>query len=221
MRRLALAAVVLLCGLFVAPATATAAAAGAASRVSAPQAQGSIGLRLVDVPVTAGNDPRARLYVVDHLAPGAVIHRRIQISNTSRADTSIALYPAGATIAHGTFLGGAGHARNDLSMWTSVTPDAATVRAGARLTATVTIAVPGDAAPGEQYGVVWAEARSAPTAGGVTEVNRVGIRLYVSVGPGGAPAANFAIESLAAQRSARGRPSVVAMVHNTGVAPWT
>jgi hypothetical protein len=50
----------------------------------------------------------------------------------------------------------------------------------------------------------------------VTEVNRVGIRLYVSVGPGGAPAANFTIESLTAQRSAQGQPLVVATVHNTG-----
>jgi hypothetical protein len=212
MRRLGLAALVLLCGVLLAPAP----AASAAYRLSAPKGQGSIGLRLLDVPVTAGNDPRARLYVVDHLAPGAVIHRRIQISNTSRANTPIALYPAGATIAHGTFQGAAGHARNDLSTWTSVTPGGATIPAGGQLTATVTIAVPRDAAPGEQYGVVWAEARSAPTAGGVTEVNRVGIRLYVSVGPGGAPAANFTIESLTAQRSAQGQPLVVATVHNTG-----
>jgi hypothetical protein len=44
----------------------------------------------------------------------------------------------------------------------------------------------------------------------------VGIRLYVSVGPGGAPTANFTIESLTAKRSAQGRPLVVATVHNTG-----
>ena len=173
------------------------------------------GLRLLDVPVTAGNDPRARLYVVDHLAPGAVIHRRIQISNSSRADTSIALYPAGATIAQGTFQGAGGHTRNDLSTWTSVTPDGATIAGGGQLMATVTIAVPRDAAPGEQYGVVWAEARSAPDAAGVTEVNRVGIRLYVSVGPGGAPAANFTIESLpSASLSRSATPSA-------SRSPWT
>ena len=89
--------------------------------------------------------------------------------------------------------------------------------AGGKLTATVTISVPADAAPGEQYGVVWAEARSAPNAGGgVTQVSRVGIRLYVSVGPGGAPAADFTIDSLTAERSAAGEPTVVASVHNTG-----
>ena len=77
--------------------------------------------------------------------------------------------------------------------------------------------MPDDAAPGEQYGVVWAEVRSAPTVGGgVIEVNRVGIRLYLSVGPGGAPAADFQIDSLTAERSAAGQPVVLAAVYNTG-----
>jgi hypothetical protein len=83
--------------------------------------------------------------------------------------------------------------------------------------ATVTITVPGDAAPGEQYGVVWAEARSDDeSAGGVIQVSRVGIRLYVSVGPGGAPAADFTIESLTAGRSPDGQPMLSASVRNTG-----
>ena len=83
--------------------------------------------------------------------------------------------------------------------------------------ALVTISVPSDATTGEQYGVVWAETRSAPIAGGgVIQVSRVGIRLYVSVGPGGVPAADFTIDSLTALRSADGRPTVLATVHNTG-----
>src|SRR5260221_2820732 len=44
---------------------------------------GSIGLRLVDVPTGARDDPRARLYVFDHLLPRTVIHRRIDVSNTT------------------------------------------------------------------------------------------------------------------------------------------
>ena len=71
-----------------------------------------------------------------------------------------------------------------------MTPDVADLAVG-RATATVTLAVPGDASPGERYGVVWAETRAADAAGGVTQINRVGIRLYVSVGPGGSPAADF------------------------------
>jgi hypothetical protein len=98
-----------------------------------------------------------------------------------------------------------------------VTPGAPDIPAGGRVTAIVTITVPHDAAPGEQYGAVWAEARSAPIAGGgVVQVNRVGIRLYLSIGPGGPPAANFAIVSLTAKRSLDGRPIVLASVHNTG-----
>jgi hypothetical protein len=180
-------------------------------------AAGGIGLRLVDVPVAARDDPRARVYIVDHLAPGRVIHRRIEVSNTTASTAHVVLYPAAATIADGAFRGAAGHTPNDLSTWTSVRPGASDVPAGGRVTATVTIAVPRDAPPGEQYGVVWAEARSAPIAGGgVVRVSRVGIRLYLSVGPGGQPAANFAIDSLTAKRSRDGQPMVLATVHNTG-----
>ena len=178
---------------------------------------GSIGLRLVDAPVSAGNDPRAKLYIVDHLAPGTVIHRRIEVSNTTGATQHVALYTAAATISGGSFLGSEGHTPNDLSTWTSISPDAPDVPAGGLLTATVTIAVPADAAPGEQYGVVWAEAATAPVARrGVTQVSRVGIRLYLSVGPGNPPAADFSIDSLTAQRSAGGHPMVLASVHNSG-----
>ena len=178
---------------------------------------GSIGLRLVDVPVAARDDPRARVYIVDHLAPGAVIHRRIEVSNTTPAAMHVVLYPAAATIANGSFLGSAGHTANELSTWASVRSDAGDVAAGGRVTASVTIAIPRDAAPGERYGVIWAETRSASGAGGgITQVSRVGIRLYVSVGPGGPPASDFTIRSLTAERSADGQPIVVATVHNNG-----
>jgi hypothetical protein len=190
--------------------------AGAAT-TSAAGDPGSIGIRLVDEPATAGDDPRARVYIVDHLNPGTTIKRRIEVSNTTRATTRLALYAAAANIVDGSFLGAVAHTPNDVTTWTTVTPGRPEVPAGAKVTATVTIAVAEDAAPGERYGVVWAEARSAPKAGGgVTEVSRVGIRLYISVGPGGPPAANFSIESLTAERSADGRPMVVAAVHNTG-----
>jgi hypothetical protein len=189
--------------------------AGAATTSPPPVAGDSIGLRLVEAPATAGNDPRARTYIVDHLAPGAVIQRRIEVSNTTTSTARVSLYPAAAGIEQGSFLGAAGHTPNDLSTWTSVDLGAPDVPAGGFVTAVVTIAVPPDAAPGEQYGVVWAEGRSAPT-GGVTQVNRVGIRLYISVGPGGPPAVDFRIESLTAQRAADGRPTVLAAVHNTG-----
>ena len=189
------------------------------SAVAAPAqaSKGSLGVQLLDVPTSARLDPRARLYIVDHVAPGAVIHRRIQVSNSTASTTNVAIYPAAAMIAKGTFVGAAGHTKNELSTWASVRPGAPGIRAGGRRTAVVTIRVPRDAAPGERYGVVWAETRSAPATGdGITQVNRVGIRLYLSVGPGGPPAANFKIDSVTAKRSPDGRPMVLATVHNTG-----
>ena len=47
-------------------------------------------------------------------------------------------------------------------------------------------------------------------------MNRVGVRMYVSIGPGGAPPSNFVIRSLAAKRSATGERLVVARVQNSG-----
>ena len=207
-------AALVITGVTTVPTGASAAASGPAYRAADT---GSIGIRLLDAPVSAGNDPRAQVYIVDHLAPGTIIHRRIEVTNTTASTAHILLYPAAASIANGSFLGAAGHTPNDLSTWTSVSPGAPDVPAGGHVTATVTISLPRDAAPGEQYGVVWAEARSAPIAGGgLIQVNRVGIRLYVSVGPGGPPAAKFTIVSLTAIRASDGRPTVQASVHNTG-----
>jgi hypothetical protein len=78
----------------------------------------------------------------------------------------------------------------------------------------VTIAVPAGATEGERYGAALAE-HSAAGAGGLTMVNRVGIRIYLSVGPGGEPVTAFTIDSMTAQRPAGG-PIVTATVHNTG-----
>lgn len=57
---------------------------------------GSVGLRLTEVPASARDDPRAQLYIVDHLAPGTVIHRQIEVSNTTASSQRVALYAAAA-----------------------------------------------------------------------------------------------------------------------------
>lgn len=178
---------------------------------------GGIGLRLLDVPATTLQEPRARLYIVDHLAPGTTVHRRIAVSNTTASSIPLSLYPAAATVVRGSFTGAAAHTPNELSSWTSVRPARVHIRAGGQVTASVTITVPQNASPGERYGVIWAEARSSGALGGhIVQVSRVGLRLYLSVGRGGPPAADFAIDSLTARRSADGRPVVIASVHNTG-----
>jgi hypothetical protein len=189
-----------------------------ASAATSEKPPGSIGIRLIDDPATSGRDPRARLYITDHVAPGTRIDRRIEVSNSTDSTAHVLMYSSAATIVEGSFIGSAGHTPNELSTWTSVTPGALDVPADGRMTVDVSIAVPSDAAPGEQYGVIWAEVSSAgsPGAGSVTQVSRVGIRQYVSVGPGGPPAADFTIDSLTAERSPQGRPVVLATVHNTG-----
>ena len=201
-------------------ATATVNASASSTPARPPAAAsvaGSIGVQLLNVPIGARYDPRARLYVVDHLHPGTVIHRLIEVSNATASTRAIALYTAAATIGHGAFVGAAAHTPNDLSTWTTITPSASEIPAGGHLNARVTIAVPRDASPGEQYAVAWAETRTVPPGGqGITQVSRVGIRLYLSVGPGGPPPSKFKIESLTAGRAGNGQPMVVATVHNTG-----
>lgn len=178
---------------------------------------GGIGVRLLDAPAATAEDPRAGLYIIDHLAPGTVIERRIEVTNTTAAPAAIKMYAAAASIDDGAFVGDAGDSPNELSTWNAVRPNTLDLDAGGRANVTVTIAVPSDAASGERYAVVWAEVRSgAAPVSGVEQVNRVGLRQYLSVGPGGPPAADFTVDSLTASRSADGGPLVLATVHNTG-----
>jgi hypothetical protein len=67
--------------------------------------------------------------------------------------------------------------------------------------------------------VIWAQQSSiVRMADGfaVKEVNRVGIRMYLSIGRGGVPPTNFTISAITGHRSASGRPYLTALVHDTG-----
>jgi hypothetical protein len=178
---------------------------------------GGIGIRLVNVQSASRADPRARTYIVARLAPGKSLRRRVEIGNSTQATANVAVYPAGATLRHGRFGFAPGHTQNELSRWTSVGRKVIRLAPGTSEFETVTIVVPPKASPGERYAVVWAEiSEPAPTAGGVTRVNRVGVRMYVSIGPGGAPPPNFTIGTLAARRAANGEPVVATRIHNVG-----
>src|SRR5580704_12856010 len=63
-------------------------AAVPASRAAA----GGIGVRLADVPSGELNDPRDRIYVVEHVHPGTTIDRRIEVSNTTSSALHVVLY---------------------------------------------------------------------------------------------------------------------------------
>src|SRR5487761_1599761 len=95
--------------------------AARASSAVAPKPQG-VGIRLVDIPTALANDPRARQYIIDHLAPGTTISRRVEVTNYTSEPQVVTLYAAAATISGGSFLFGAGRAANELTSWTTVDP---------------------------------------------------------------------------------------------------
>jgi hypothetical protein len=176
-----------------------------------------LGIRLVDVPTTAADDPRARSYIVDHLRPGATIQRRVEVVNGTAKPVRVSVYPAAAGVSKDGFVGAAGHTQNDVASWTTVEPATLGLAAREKALVKVTVRVPSQAVEGENYGVIWAETTTGSTkAGGVTQVSRVGVRQYLSVGPGGAPRSDFDIVSLTAARDSADTPVVQAAVHNTG-----
>ncbi|HUQ62130.1 MAG TPA: hypothetical protein VM121_00060 [Acidimicrobiales bacterium] len=193
----------------------TAMTASAQAQAPAPN---SVGIRIVDAPENRSDDPRARQYIVDHIPPGTTIERRVEITNGTAEVQEVQLYPAAGSIKDGNFQFADGRTANDLTTWTTVNPTSVSPPAGGAVLATVTVAVPADASPGERYGVLWAELPAAAPAagGGVTAVNRVGVRIYLSVGEGGEPASDFGITTFEARRDAEGNPLVAATVHNTG-----
>jgi hypothetical protein len=180
------------------------------------EGSGGIGIRLVDAPADSRGVSRAHSYIIDELAPGTTIRRRVEISNSTRSTWDVAIYPAAASLRRGSFGFAAGRSRNELSGWTSVSRRVVRLAPSSKELETVTIKVPKAAASGARYAVIWAEV-SAPAraAGGVRLVNRVGVRVYLSIG-GGAARSSFTVSPLSASRSASGAPLVVATIHNTG-----
>jgi len=186
-----------------------------ASAQSAPPA-GTIGIRLLDAPVARQDDPRAREFIVDHLSQGTTISRRFEVINNTVDTQTLELYPGAAKIADGAFTALEGHAANDLTSWTTVSPSSVTLAPGQASQSTVTIAIPQGVSDGERYGAVWAS-RVATTQAGVNVENRVGIRMYLSIGTGAEPTSDFVIETLQAARDEKThQPLVNAMVRNTG-----
>lgn len=195
-----------------APAHAAAASSGAASDDG-----GSIGIRLIDMPASAQDDPRAHRYIVDHLPPGTTIERRIEVTNDTGATQDVELYPAAADIRDGLFLGRDGREGSDLTGWTSIADGTLELAPGESRQTLVTIAVPDDAVQAEHYGVIWAEVRTAPDPDtAVVTASRVGVRVYLSVGPGAEPASELEIGGITASRDPEGSPQVTATVTNTG-----
>lgn len=201
-------------------AAATAATAGgglavAGSPAPSPSGPGGIGIRLLDIPASAQDDPRARTYIVDRLAPGAEIKRRVRVVNNTASTQTVFVYPGAAHITGGAFLGDDAGVKTDLTTWTRVAQPRLDLAPRGFAEVMTTIKVPADAAEGEQYGAIWAEVRSASN-GAVVQANRVGVRIYLSVGSGNGKAADFSITSVTAGRGKDGSRQLSALVTNTG-----
>jgi hypothetical protein len=194
--------------------------AGIPSAGAAPaDGAGSLTVLLLADPQHPPASARERAYVVASVRPGERVVRRIKVSDDSSRRLPVALYPGPATIADGQIHFSDRGATNDLTSWTSVTPTTTYLAAGANTTATVTITVPADAKAGERYAVLWAETQSAAASNApITQVNRVGVRIYLNVTSDGTVATpDFEIGPLTAHSdSGRQSAEVTAQVHNTG-----
>ena len=183
----------------------------------APQPGGTgLGIRLLDAPTDRRDDPRAQVYVVDDVEPGASFTRRIEIVNDTPQPQRVALYPAASEISGGSFNVLPGRAQNELTDWITVQPESLDLAPGQRAEAAVRVAVPAGAGGGERYAAVLAETVEASDRPGVAVASRVGIRVYLSVSGEAEPASDFTISTLQAVRQEDGRPAVRAQVRNTG-----
>lgn len=201
------------------PASASQAPAPVDSATPNPAPVAGLGIRLLDVPEDTQDDPRALAYIVDRIAPGTAISRRVQVTNDTGSPQRVFLYPGAAHIQDGTFIGDDIETSNDLSGWIYLEQQQVDLAPGSSADVVMTIKVPSDAPEGEQYGAVWAEMRSADdddATGTILEVNRVGIRVYLSVGPGNGKPADFTISSFTATRDSKDNPQLSARVTNTG-----
>lgn len=204
------------------------AATGAAGMVTAPagaspspslRSLGDFGVRLVDVPVSEAGNPRALHYIIDELPTGSVIHRRILLLNNEHKVVRFSVYPDAAHITGGLFVGDSGATPSELTAWTSVQRSSVTVAPGKTAMDMVTIKVPKGAAKGEHYGVIWVQQGAKPKPGarfGVSEVERVGVRVYLEVTRGGVPPTRYEITAVTGRWLASGQPVVAARVKNTG-----
>jgi hypothetical protein len=179
--------------------------------------RGRFEIRLLEAPVDRRDDPRAHTYIVDHLAPGTVIRRRVELNNTSDRPLHTEIYPAAAEIHGGTFGFASGRTANELSSWMSVDRPSLDLPPRGKAQVRAMIDVPRRVQAGERYAVLWAQVvAQADGSHNVAVVHRVGIRVYLDVGPGGEPPSDFRIEAMTPERADDGRPVVAARVHNTG-----
>lgn len=202
---------ILLAGALVAPASRV----SAQTTTSQPHRDTGLGIQLLEAPVSERDDPRARVYVIDHVQAGASFTRKLGITNDTPNAMHTELYVAAAAIDGGTFIVGSRTDKGELPTWGSIDPKAADLKPRETRDVTLHIEVPSTAGDGEYYGGAVVEA--APQGNGAVKVApRVAIRIYLSVGTGAAPKSDFKVSTLRAARAPDGTPTVTATVKNIG-----
>lgn len=189
-----------------------------APSTSAPDGNTGLGIRLLEVPEHLKDDPRALNYIIDNVPPGTTFTRRVEVFNRTGAPGTFQVYTGAARISSDGAFGPAEDGTvTELTTWMSVDTSEVTLADREAAEVVATIAVPADAPEGEQYGVLWAQSAGPAAEGmGAQVINRVGIRVYLSVGPGNGPPADFVIDSLTPRRSAEGLPEILVDLSNTG-----
>ncbi|MFD1541033.1 COG1470 family protein [Nonomuraea guangzhouensis] len=180
--------------------------------------RGGIGIKLLEVPANRMDDPRSRVFIVDHVNPGTTFTRSLEVYSTSREPQHVELYAAAAGIRGGRFTFAPDRTSNELSEWVRLNRSSVDLPANGRTRVKATVAVPQWASKGERYAVVWAQVSSdKPGAkGNVKLVHRVGIRSYLDVGSGGEPPSDFEIGEVVPGRAEDGQLKIVVDVSNTG-----
>lgn len=186
-------------------------------RVSAQdgqQVQPGIGIRLAEAPEARRDDPRARLYVVDHVKPGTTFKRRIEVSNGTAETALLELRALPAEISDGSF-GLVLEGENEVTEWIDVSPSEVELPPQTRRVVVVQFDVPRDAPAGEHYAGV-AALRVVGDAEGARLVSGVAVRVYLSVGAGGEPPIDFDLPAFRPVRGRDGRPAIEIDGCNTG-----
>lgn len=198
-------------------------AAGTTALVPAALAQeagtraDAVVIGLAEAPEARRDDPRAKVYVIDHVKPGTTIRRKLRVANETAVATDVLLYPGAARVQRDAFTILERGVENAVTRWARVEPAQVRLEPGQVADATLVIAVPRDAPNGEVYGAALAETPPRPQAGSqIAIATRVGVRIYLSVGEGSEPTSDFEITTLQGGRDDEGRPTVSAAVRNTG-----
>ncbi|MFJ6419220.1 hypothetical protein [Paeniglutamicibacter sp. NPDC091659] len=169
-------------------------------------AESGIGLRSLDNPAAAQNDPHALSSIIEDINPGKTIKRRVEIVNGTAHTREFWLYPA-AVVKNGSFSHAPGDLSNELTTWTSVDKPRLIIKPGNSARAMVTIDVPADASEGEKHAVLWAEVQSPESATGIVHASKTGVRMNFSVGPEKGQTGNSTTGSLTPGHDSSGDPT--------------